>query len=246
MHRIKSFTLFVVFLSIISYSYAQTVDEIVAKHIEAIGGYQNWKKIKNIEEKNLLHMTINGNTIEQTSLILDDKCILNSLSFNGEEIIFGIYEEKKGWFKTPLTMGGTGKPENMADSLVIENCKYLDLQDILFDYKEKGFTIELINVAANDTNKTAELRLTHCLGDVTTLIIDLQTFYILKSISNVKVIDKFQEADILFSDFRNIEGLIIPFKKETIGILGGRMIIETQSIKLNLNINEDYFRKPSK
>ncbi|MFC0184046.1 hypothetical protein ACFFJX_16500 [Pseudarcicella hirudinis] len=37
-------------------AFAQTVDEVVAKHIEAMGGIDKWKSIKGVEMNNSMSM----------------------------------------------------------------------------------------------------------------------------------------------------------------------------------------------
>ena len=46
MKKIKILSLLTLSFLMAATSFAQTADEIVSKHIEAIGGAENWKKIK--------------------------------------------------------------------------------------------------------------------------------------------------------------------------------------------------------
>ena len=222
---------------------AQTVDEIVTKHIEAMGGAEKWKALKAIQMVNKFN--VQGMDIESKSVIVNGKSLRTDVSVMGQEIISAV-DGETGWAQQPTMMGGTGEPEDMPGALVKESRKQLSLGGSLLNYKEKGSTVELVGKEKLDGAEVYHLKLTEKNGDVTNLFLSSSTYYTLKSSGKRNVQGKDVDAEVSFSNFKQIEGLTFPYTMETASPMGGMMTIETDSIKLNPTIDETIFKKPAK
>ena len=97
-------------------SFAQTADEIVAKHIEAMGGADKWKAVKAMEMNN--KFTVQGMDIASKTVIVSGKSLRTDISVMGQEIISAI-DGETGWAQQPAMMGGTGEPEDMPQRRVM-------------------------------------------------------------------------------------------------------------------------------
>jgi len=122
-------------------AFAQTADEIVTKHIEAIGGAEKWKALKSIEMKN--KFSVQGMDIESKTVIVAGKSLRTDISVMGQEIIT-VVDGETGWSIRPTMMQGTGAPEDMPLAMVRESRKQLNLGGSLIGYKENGSTLELV------------------------------------------------------------------------------------------------------
>lgn len=224
-------------------AFAQTADEIVAKHIDAMGGAEKWKALKGLEMKN--KFSVQGMDIESKTVILAGKSLRTDVSVMGQEIITAV-DGETGWSVRPTMMGGTGEPEDMPIAMIKESRKQVELGGSLIGYKEKGATVELVGTEKVDGADAYKLKLTEKNGDVTNLFVSTSTFYTLKTSGKRKVQGQEIDAEVSFSNFKQIEGLTFPYTMETASPMGGSMTIETESIKLNPTIDESIFKKPAK
>lgn len=226
-----------------TFTFAQTVDEIVAKHVTAMGGAEKWKALKGLEMKS--KFSVQGMEIESKTVILAGKSLRTDVSVMGQEIINAI-DGETGWSVRPTMMGGTGEPEDMPIAMVKESRKQVDLGGSLLNYKEKGATLELIGKEVLDGADAYNLKLTEKNGDVTNIYLSAITYYTLKSAGKRQVQGQEVNAEVTYSNFKQIEGLTFPFTMETPSPMGGTMTIETESVKLNPTIDESIFKKPAK
>lgn len=224
-------------------SFAQTADEIITKHIEAMGGAEKWKNIKSMQMNN--KFSVQGMDIESKTIIVAGKSLRTDVSVMGQEIITAV-DGETGWMQRPAMMGGTGEPEDMPGALIKETLKQTNLGGSLLNYKEKGSTIDLVGKEKLDGADVYHLKLTEKNGDITNLFVSASTYYTLKSAGKRNVQGQDIDAEVNFSNFKQVDGLTLPFTMETPSPMGGTMTIETESIKLNPTVDETIFKKPGK
>jgi len=232
-----------ILLSTSAASFAQTADEIVAKHLEALGGAEKWKALKSIEMKN--KFTVQGMDIDSKTVIVNGKSLRTDISVMGQEIISAI-DGETGWAQQPAMMGGTGEPEDMPGALIKESRKQVNLGGSLLNYKENGSTVELVGKEKLDGVDVYHLKLIEKNGDITNLFLSASNYYTIKSAGKRNIQGKDIDAEVNFSNFKQIEGLTFPFTMETASPMGGMMTIETETIKLNPTIDDIIFKKPAK
>ncbi len=224
-------------------AFAQTADEIVTKHIEAIGGAEKWKALKSIEMKN--KFSVQGMDIESKTVIVAGKSLRTDISVMGQEIVT-VVDGETGWSIRPTMMQGTGAPEDMPLAMVRESRKQLNLGGSLIGYKENGSTLELVGTEKIDGADAYKLKLVEKNGEETNIYLSTSTYYTLKTSGKRKVQGQEIDAEVTYSNFKPIEGLIFAYTMETPSPMGGSMTIETESIKLNPKVDEAIFKKPAK
>src|SRR5882757_7375468 len=87
---------------------AQTVDEIINKHIEAIGGKEKLSQAKSLYIEN--SMEVMGNQAPSTESVLEGKGYKNETEINGAKKN-NFYTDKGGWMVNPMM--GASDPQAM-------------------------------------------------------------------------------------------------------------------------------------
>ena len=120
-------------------SYAQKAEDIIQKHLAAIGGEDAWKKLNTLRMEG--GMKANG---------VDVSVVINSVNMKGtrQDITvmgmsgYTITTDKEGWMYMPF--GGQTAPEAMTPDQVKQGKYKLDLQGDFVDYKSKGTKVEFV------------------------------------------------------------------------------------------------------
>ena len=107
---------------------AQTADEIIQKHITAIGGADNWKKINTV--KMSATSSANGTEIPITLTIQQGKGMKVEFTFSGMTG-YTIITDKTGWNYNPF--GGSTKAEVIPEEAVTQSQDQLDIQGALVE-----------------------------------------------------------------------------------------------------------------
>jgi hypothetical protein len=219
-------------------SYAQTADEIVAKHIEAIGGAEAWRKITSIKRE--ANMSVQGMDVLVRSTIVHGKgsredISISSMGWDG----YYIATPTKGWKFEPWS-GQTAADAMTADE-VADRQDGLDAQGSLIDYKTKGHSVELVGKENVDGTECFKLKLTLKSGNTRTLFIDPKTYYAIKIISVIKVNGTETEVPSSLSNFKKLpEGIVVAMSATRV-TPGGDAEMSFTKIEINQPVDEKLF-----
>jgi len=232
----KKFFLSILTIATVGFTYAQTADEIVNKHIEAIGGTDAWKKVNSMVTTGTLKMQ--GAEIAISLTVLNGKGSrqdITAMGMNGYQIV----TPTQGWNFMPFQ--GQKAPEPITADDLKEAQDELDVQGSLVDYKAKGHTIELLGTDDVDGVDAFKLKETLKSGKTQTIFIDPKTYYIIRVISKQKANGNEVDVTTNLNNYQKLpEGIMVPL---SIGLPFGEMIIS--KVEINKPIDENIF-KPSK
>jgi hypothetical protein len=222
--------------SFATFAQAQTADEIVNKHIDAIGGAANWKKVNSVVQEGT--MTVQGSIqVDVKVTALNGKGArtdIAAMGMNGYQII----TPGAGWGYMPF--GGQTKAEPYTADQVKDGVDELDTQGTLVDYKTKGHNVTLIGKEDVDGVEAHKLQLTLKGGKVQTLFVDPKTFYIIKMVSKQNVNGQEIEQSTTLSNYKKLpEGIVVPM---SISTQMGELVIN--KVEINKPVDETIF-KPS-
>ena len=212
---------------------AQTVDEIMTKHEKAVGGLDNWNKIKTIKMDG---STIQGGMeINMTQTFITEKAMRTDISFMGMNG-FQIITKDSGWAYMPF-LGQTdiiAMPQEAVQSIQAQiSPKHLQM----LDYKTAGTKIELAGKDTVNTSPCYKLKCTNSKGDNSFCYIDIATYYLLRTEMTVKISDQEQEISLAFNNYQKLpEGVVMPM---TMTAQGADIIYK--SIEINKPVDEKIF-----
>ena len=232
----KRFFLSILAIATVGFTYAQTADEIVNKHIEAIGGTDAWKKVNSMVTTGTLKMQ--GAEIPISLTVLNGKGSrqdITVMGMNGYQIV----TPTQGWKFMPFQ--GQKEVEPITADDLKEAQDELDVQGSLVDYKTKGHTVELLGTDDVDGVDAFKLKETLKSGKTQTIFIDPKTYYIIRVISKQKANGNEVDVTTNVSNYQKLpEGIMVPL---SIGLPFAEMIIS--KVEINKPIDENIF-KPSK
>lgn len=207
--------------------HAQTVDEIVNKHIDAIGGKEKLDQVKTLISESSVQVM--GNDGPSTLTIVNGKGLRLESDFNGQKIV-QVFTDKSGWTINPFA-GGTD-PQPMPDDQYKAGRDQIDVGGPLYNYAAKGNKVELLG----KEDSAYKLKVTNKDNIVSTIYIDPTTYYVKKVVQTGMMMGQEMEVVRTNSNYQKTDfGLVYPF---TIEISYGTQFSLTTTVK-KLQFNKD-------
>ena len=227
---------------------AQTADEILDNYYEAIGGRDAWSKVEGF--KYMAKVNQGGMEIPVEMVQTKSGESYMRISFQGLTIMQGVFDGETLWNTNFQTM----KAEK-ATSEQIANHKLSinDFPDALLNYKENNYQLELIGKETFDGTEAFKVKLTkepmmvdgQKVDDVDFYFFEVESFAMIGSESEmVEGEMKGSVSQTKFSDYQEVDGLMIPFAISD-GIKDGPtqpIVIET--IELNPTMDRSLLAFP--
>jgi len=250
MKKVKLFVaLFTVIVMAMAPLQGQTADEIITTYLENIGGAEQLKALDGIKinaKLNQMGMELpleiyqmkDGRT---TTIITVQGMTMRDQTFDGETF----------WGSNQMTM----QPEKKdAETTANFKLNLNDFPDALIDYKEKGYTAELLGTETFDGTETFKVKLIkepHTVDgaevpDVTFYYFDTEDFVPIAMTMEVKSgPGKGMVQKITYSDYQEVDGLYFAFSWN-IGVEGQPQSapLTIESIELNPIVEDSTFAFP--
>lgn len=220
---------------------AQTVDEIINKHIEAIGGKDKIGAMKSIHIE--ADMEIMGNQATNSTTVLYGKGSISEIDFGGQKIINCVTTDKGGWTINPLA--GQVTAESMTEEQVKTGKAQLYPGGALFDYAARGNKVELAGQEDINGVKAWKLKVTTKEGANLVYYIDPATSYIVKTVTKVNVGGQEVEQGVSFSDYKKTDYGLVAAHTSAIELPQGMTLnMSVKKIEINKEVDPKIFDKP--
>lgn len=217
---------------------AQTADEIVNKHIAAIGGKQVINSIKSIVTD--ADLSVMGSTLTSKTTVVVGKGFRNDADYNGQ-IITQVVTPTGGWMLNPLA--GQTSPEAMSEEQVKASQSAFDVGGDLFDYQGKGSKIELAGTEKIGDVNAIKIKLTNKEGKETLFFLDPATHYILQRETTANINGQDVTSTAIFSNYKKTSsGYVIPYT--TVTSQGFEITVEITKVEFNKEIDPAIFKMP--
>jgi outer membrane lipoprotein-sorting protein len=221
---------------------AQTVDEIIAKNVQARGGMDKIKAVQSIRSTATMTM---GPGMEAPGSLIQKRPDMARLEFTVQGLTaIQAYDGKVAWQIMPFM--GKKDPELMSadDKKDIE--ENADIDGPLVDYKSKGNKVELLGKDKVEGTDVYKLKVTLKNGDVITDYLDADSFLEIKQEMKRTVRGTEREIESSLGDYKEVNGLMFAFAMEN-GVKGSqeKEKLTVSKIELNVPVDEAIFKMPA-
>jgi hypothetical protein len=220
---------------------AQSLDDIIAKHIQAMGGADKLSKLKSM--KITAEMDVMNMKVPITTTIIQNQGFRSETTVQGMTVVQAI-NGSTGWAINPMTgqTKATALPEEAVKSMAAET----DLTG-LYDYKAKGYVLTLDGEDDLAGAKVYKVSMTLKNGIKRINYISKDTFYILKIIVHANMNGQDIKSENTQSNFKQVDGIYYPFTSEvsTSAMPGTTMTLAITTLEVNPKIDPAIFAMPS-
>ena len=239
------------FLVTLIFSYtinAQTVDEIIDNYFENTGGVENWEKIEGVK----MSAKVNQGGMEIPIEIVQLKSgkMMTTINFQGQSIKQGVFDGEVLWSTNFMTQKAEKSDEESTNMVKNEMNQF---PDPFLNYKEKGFTAELVGTENVDGSETFKIKLTTTpniiegkeVPSIAYYFFDNENFVPIQVHEEITVgPGKGMVSEIKLSDYQEAGNIYMPFSM-TQGVKGQPGApITMDSIEINPTIDDSEFAFP--
>ncbi len=114
----------------------------------------------------------------------------------------------------------------------------------LYNWKEKGHKLILAGRQEVAGKPAYQLTLTKADGDIDEMYIDVNSYLLSKMIRKTSINNSEVEVEVYYDDYRNIDGVLLPFKIEQRFNSQQGMEVNIKEIKFNIEVDDKIFDKP--
>ncbi|MGI8821672.1 MAG: hypothetical protein ACR2ID_12500 [Chthoniobacterales bacterium] len=189
-----------------------TVDQLVAKNVEAKGGAEALAALQSLKLTG--KMLVNNGQLEfgyaQTRKRPGD--VRTEISLQGMTMVQA-FDGQEGWKISPFQ--GRKDPEKLSADDTKSLVEGAEIDGPLVDWKEKGSTVEYLGTEDVDGTAAHKLKVTRKNGDVSYVYLDPDHFLEIRIVSQRTERGVQVEEEIDLSDYEKVNGVFVPFSKES-------------------------------
>lgn len=238
----KKTLLFAAALLVASFVQAQTAEEIVEKHLAAIGA-SNWAKINSVKmEAKITADAAAGMTIGWSLTAVRDKAARMDVSVMGMTQVV-VVNGDSGWNTNPFA--GVTDPEPITADQVGTLKEMTDIDGTLVGYKDKGYTLEYVGKEDVDGTEAYKVKVNKG-KKVEYSFFDPTSYYEIKQIQVEEVDGQAVESSNVYSNFKTQDGITLPFTMQQGGGPMGASTITLTSVTFNPTVDQTIFDMPKK
>ena len=209
---------------------AQTVDEIIAKNIQAKGGIEKLKSTNSVRMTGTA--TIQGTQVPVTTVSKRPNMMRNEIEMAGQKMVQG-FDGTSMWMAMP-GMPAQEVPPGPQTEILKRNSTF---DPVFIDYKEKGHKIEFKGKELDGGKDVYHLVVAMKDGPVAHYYIDASTGLETKTVMEIDDPALKGQLETRMADYRDVEGRMVPFSMTQ--VVNGQTVAEMKFEKVEFNIPVD-------
>ncbi len=223
---------------------ALTVDEVLARYVEARGGAAKLQAIRSLRLTGKLAMGRGERTVEANWGQLQKRggMIRSEVTMQGLTAV-DAFDGREGWSVKPF--GGRRDPQRTSADEAKGLAQDADIEGPLVGWRQKGHRVEYLGTEDVDGTAAHKLRVWLKDGDVQYVFLDPDHFLEIRTIteSRIRGVEQVTEADL--GSYAQVEGIWIPFSIES-GRKGGPRTsrVTVEQAEANVEADDALFRFP--
>jgi outer membrane lipoprotein-sorting protein len=219
-----------------------TVDDIIAKNLQAKGGAAKWQAVKSVKMTG--KMTAQGTQMPLTVYAMRP-------NFNRQEITMPAgkavqaFDGTTAWIINPMLGIDTPQPVPGPAADLAKNSA--DFDGALLNYKAKGSVIELVGSEKLDGKDVYHLKVTMKDGPVQHYLLDATTGIELRTTADVELGNgQKQTLTTDMTNYKQVEGIMLPHTVTQ--SVAGRTVLQwtIDTVEFNSVPDDSIFRMPKK
>jgi outer membrane lipoprotein-sorting protein len=218
-------------------AWAQTVDEIIARNIQARGGAEKIKAVQSMKQTS--HMKIQAMSATLTLYAKRPNLSRQEMTIAGATAV-AAFDGQSAWGLNPM-MGQTA-PKVLTGPAADQVRTQAAFDPPLLDYRAKGTKVEYLGTEPDGARSLIHLRITDKMGVVINCYLDAQTALETKIVAD----SPNGPVETRLSDYRDVGGLKMPFAIRTTagGVVVADVVVDT--IEFDLPMPASLFTMPGK
>jgi len=241
MLRKFSFTVLAVSLCAVSAQTTPSVDDLIARHLTAIGGADKLKAISTLKITG--RGVAQGKEVPITLYIKRPGLVRSESNVQGESVVQA-FDGKRSWSINPLMGNGGPAYAGEAESNNARERAESQLDGPLVDYKAKGSTVELQGKEDVEGSPAYKIKITTRGGTSIYCFLDAETYLETKVITKVAGGGGEFEVTALQGNFKPEGGVLMPHSiDQSIGTLVVLNLV-IEKVEVNIPIADSVFQLP--
>lgn len=222
--------------------FAATLDDVVAKAIEARGGLEALQAVNTVRITGTVHMP-NGMDAPLLWEWKRPNKLRTEVTIQGMKVIQA-YDGTTAWMIMPF--GGNTDPQEMPKEQAQRVEEQADFDGPFLNSEKKGYKLELMGKVDEEGTEAYKIKVTNKFGDVSYYYLDTEYFLVFKAEGKVTVRGQEMEFESSTGDYKKVGDLLIPFSTEhkAKGAEQGQSIT-FEKVDLNVDLDDSLFSMPA-
>lgn len=237
----KQLITLVALVAIPAFSFAQTADEVLSKHVAAMGGADKIAAIKTMEYEQT--MSVRGMNVTAKAVYVVGKSVRSDVSVMGQQIT-NVVDGDEGWMINPMA-GGTTAQDLPAEAMKMAKGTTEPNMLQLAYLKTNKYPYELVGKEKQKDKDVYNIKVTRPEGEFN-YFVDAATYQLVGFKGTVDMQGQKIETTGAYSDYKEVEGIMVPFTSEiTAPGMPGTITAKLTKVTFNSTVDPAIFDKPN-